>query len=76
MELAVVLINVETGADEEVRSALSEIANVREFYLVYGVYDIVAIVEAESMTELKEVVITNIRKLDKVKSTLTMIAYG
>ena len=36
-------------------------------------YDIVAKVEAESMDKLKEVVTWKIRRLDKVRSTLTMI---
>jgi DNA-binding Lrp family transcriptional regulator len=40
---------------------------------VYGVYDIVAKVEAESMDKLKEIVSWNIRRLEKVRSTLTML---
>jgi DNA-binding Lrp family transcriptional regulator len=40
---------------------------------VYGVYDIVAKVEADSMDKLKEIVTWKIRRLDKVRSTLTMI---
>jgi DNA-binding Lrp family transcriptional regulator len=46
---------------------------VKESYLVYGVYDIVAKVEADSMDKLKEIVTWKIRRLDKVRSTLTMI---
>jgi len=58
---------------EETLKALSKIDNVKEAYMVYGVYDIVAKVEAESMTKLKELVTWKIRKLDKVRSTLSMI---
>ena len=71
--LAFVLINTEMGAMEETLKALSKIDNVREAYMVYGVYDIVTKVEAESMTKLKELVTWKIRKLDKVRSTLSMI---
>jgi len=46
---------------------------VKESYVVYGVYDIVAKVEADSMDKLKEIVTWKIRRLDKVRSTLTMI---
>jgi len=40
---------------------------------VYGVYDVIAEVEAESMEQLKEVIAGNIRGLDEVRSTLTMV---
>ncbi len=73
MPLAFVLINAEIGSEDEVKKALDKIPNVTEAYIVYGVYDIVAKVEAESMTKLKEVVTWKIRRLDKVGSTLTMI---
>ena len=41
--------------------------------LVYGVYDIVATVEAESMEKLKDTIAYKIRRLDKVRSTSSMI---
>jgi len=73
MPLAFVLINAEIGAEDEVLKALNKIDNVKEAYMVYGTYDIIAKVEADSMTKLKEVVTWKIRRLDKVRSTLTMI---
>lgn len=73
MPLAFVLINAEIGSEDEVLKELRKIANVKESYVVYGVYDVVAKVEAESMDKLKEIVTWKIRRLDKVRSTLTMI---
>ncbi|OFX17834.1 AsnC family transcriptional regulator [archaeon RBG_16_50_20] len=73
MPLAFVLINAEIGSEDEVVTELRKIGNVKESYLVYGVYDIVAKVEADSMDKLKEIVTWKIRRLDKVRSTLTMI---
>ncbi|MEM2897159.1 MAG: Lrp/AsnC ligand binding domain-containing protein [Candidatus Bathyarchaeia archaeon] len=73
MPLAFVLINSEIGAEDEVLEELKKVENVKEAYVVYGVYDIVAKVEAETMDKLKEVVTWKIRRLDKVRSTLTMI---
>jgi DNA-binding Lrp family transcriptional regulator len=73
MPLAFVLINAEIGSEDEVLTELRKLGNVKESYVVYGVYDIVAKVEAESMDKLKEVVTWKIRRLDKVRSTLTMI---
>ena len=73
MPVAFVLINAEIGSEDEVVKELRKIANVKESYVVYGVYDIVAKVEAESMDKLKEIVTWKIRRLDRVRSTLTMI---
>jgi len=73
MPLAFVLINAEIGSEDEVVTELRKVQNVKESYVVYGVYDIVAKVEADSMDKLKEIVTWKIRRLDKVRSTLTMI---
>ena len=70
---AFVLINSEIGAEDELLKELKGIENVKEAYSVYGVYDIVVKVEAETMDKLKEIVTWKIRRLDKVRSTLTMI---
>jgi len=70
---AFVLINAEIGSEDEVLKALRGLPNVKEAYVVYGVYDIVARVHADSMEKLKEVVTWKVRRLEKVRSTLTMI---
>lgn len=73
MAKAFVLINAEIGAEEELMKGLGEIPEVKEAHEVYGVYDVITQIEAETMDELKEIVTTKIRTLDKVRSTLTMI---
>ena len=73
MAIAFVLINTETGSEQEVLDELRKIDAVKESYLVYGVYDIVAKVGADTMDKLKEIVTWSVRRLDKVRSTLTMI---
>ena len=73
MPSAFVLINAEIGSEDEVLKQLKALQNVKESYVVYGVYDIVAKVTAETMDKLKEIVTWKIRRLDKVRSTLTMI---
>jgi DNA-binding Lrp family transcriptional regulator len=72
--MAYVLINTEIGSESEVLSAVKKIESIKEACAVYGVYDIVAKIEAESMEKLKETVTWKIRRLNKVRSTLTMIA--
>ena len=72
--MAFVLINTEMGSETEVLESLKKMGNVKEAYLVYGVYDIVARVEAENMDQLKEIITWKMRRLNKVRSTLTMMA--
>lgn len=73
MPIAFVLINTEIGAEEEVLAELKKVNEVKEAYMVYGVYDIIARIQAETMEKLKEIVSWKIRRLDKVRSTLTML---
>lgn len=73
MPMAYVLITTEAGAVGSVIESLKKFENVSETYIVYGVYDIVAEVKAETMDKLEEIVTWNLRSLDKVRSTLTMI---
>lgn len=73
MPSAFVLINAEMGAEEEILEELRKVPNVKEAYVVYGVYDIVAKLEAETMDKLKDSVTWGIRSMNKVRSTLTMI---
>jgi DNA-binding Lrp family transcriptional regulator len=70
---AYVLINVEIGYDDEVLRSLKPISEVKEAHLVYGVYDIIARIETNTMQELKDAISWKIRGLDNVRSTLTMI---
>jgi len=73
MPIAFVLINTEIGSESAVLAALKKIDAVKESYMVYGVYDVVAKVKADTMDKLKEIVTWHVRRLDKVRSTLTMI---
>lgn len=73
MAQAFVLVNTEIGSEDEVVKELRKVAGVKESYAAYGAYDIVTKVEAESMDKLKEIVNGKIRRLGKVRSTLTMV---
>lgn len=73
MPKAFVLINTEIGSEVDVLKDLRKIEGVEEAYAVYGVYDIIAKVNADTMDKLKDIVTWRIRRLDKVRSTLTMI---
>jgi DNA-binding Lrp family transcriptional regulator len=73
LRIAFIFINVEPGSEAEVLEYLRDVPEVKESHLVYGVYDLVARVETDSMDDLKQVITWKIRKLDKVKSTLTTV---
>lgn len=73
MPMAFVMINAEIGSEEEVVKELRKVEGVEEAYIVYGVYDILAKVEADSIDKLKDIITWHVRRLNKVRSTLTMI---
>lgn len=73
MPMAFVLINAEIGSEEEVLKELRKVEGVVESFIVYGVYDVVAKIRADTMDRLKDVVTWHVRRLNKVRSTLTMI---
>jgi len=75
---AYVLINSDLGSDEIIISKIKEILddekNIQyEVQGVYGVYDIVVKVTSGDSENLRKIVTDNIRKIDKVQSTLTMM---
>lgn len=71
---AFVLINAEVGNEQELIKQLRGIPHVTEVHVVYGVYDVIAKVEADTMEKVKETITNSLRRLDNVRSTLTMIA--
>ena len=73
MPLSFVLINADLGAEDDLLKDLREIEFVKEVYIVYGVYDIVVKIEADTLEKVKETITWKIRHLEKVRSTLTMI---
>jgi len=73
MPIAFVLVNAEIGGEEEVLKEIKKVEGVEEAYTVYGVYDIIVKIKADTMDKLKEVVTWHVRRINKVRSTLTMI---
>jgi len=70
---AFIFINSEIGKEDQVIIDLQAIPEVKESYVVYGLYDVIVKVTADSMQRLKDVVSLRIRQLDTVRSTLTMV---
>ena len=62
-----------SGAEDSVLGQLRKIGVVEEAYVSYGVYDLIIKVKADTMEELKEAVTRQIRTVNQVRSTLTLI---
>jgi DNA-binding Lrp family transcriptional regulator len=78
MPTTYILINSDLGSDMEIIKKIKEILNKEsgvkyEVQGVYGVYDIIIKITADSMDHLRNIITNKIRKIDKVYSTLTMM---
>ena len=73
---AYVLINTELGQEAQVVSELNDVKGITGISSLYGIYDVIAKVEADSMEKVKEIVFNKIRRLDSVKTTITLITCG
>ena len=73
MPTAYVLLNCDLGAESDIIKKIKQVPEVVEVSGVFGVYDIIVRVSSEDMDKLREIITWNIRKIDKVRSTLTMI---
>ena len=72
MSEAYVLVNCELGAEEEVISGLRVLEHAKNVYGTFGAYDIIAEIEADTNDKLRETITWKIRKMDKIRSTLTL----
>jgi len=73
MAKACVLINCDLGSEDKVISDLRKLEHIKDVVGTFGAYDIVAKIEAETSKQLREAVTWKIRKMDKVRSTLTLM---
>ena len=73
---AFVLLNTELGMESKIIEALNGVEEITSIHSLYGIYDLIIEMEAESMDKIKEVVFNKVRRLDNVKSTITLLTYG
>lgn len=73
---AYVLVNTELGQENSILEALNMVEAVSRIHSVYGVYDLIVEVEAESMDRLKEIILNKVRRIEHVKNTITLLTYG
>ena len=73
MATAYVLINCELGSEESIIQELKNLDGVIEVHGTFGAYDILAKIESLTVDVLRETITWKIRKIDQIRSTLTLM---
>jgi len=73
MNISYVLIVCEVGAVESILAELKSLESVKEVSGLFGSYDIIVKLEVASEEELKDIVVSKIRNLKNIRTTLTLI---
>jgi DNA-binding Lrp family transcriptional regulator len=72
MTQAFVLINCELGSEAQIISELNTFSDIKEVQGTFGAYDIIAKVSSDSIEKIRETITWKIRKIEKIRSTLTL----
>tara|TARA_B100000953_G_C17676701_1_gene310709 strand:- start:108 stop:347 length:240 start_codon:yes stop_codon:yes gene_type:complete len=73
MAIAYVLVNCELGSEESIIQQLKSLDGVVEVHGTFGAYDILAKIESSTVEVLRETITWKIRKIDRIRSTLTLM---
>jgi DNA-binding Lrp family transcriptional regulator len=73
VDTAYVLINCDLGSEEEILDSLKHMESVKEVHGTFGAYDIIAKIENQDKDKLRETITWNVRRLQHVRSTLTLM---
>ena len=73
MATGYVLINCELGSEESIISQLKTLEGIIEVHGTFGAYDILAKIESSTVEALRETITWKIRKIEKIRSTLTLM---
>ena len=71
---AFVLIETAVGKTKEVASALRQIKGVKSVDAVTGPYDVIAIIEAETLNDIGDIVTEKIHPTTGISRTVTCLA--
>ena len=73
MATAYVLINCELGQEQGIIDSLKHIDSVKEVHGTFGAYDVVARLENTEKEKIRETITWGIRKMENVRSILTLM---
>ena len=72
MNITYVLISCEVGAEKSILAELKSLESVKELSGLLGSYDIIVKLEATSEEKIKDIVVSKIRNLKKIRTTVTL----
>jgi len=73
MVRAYVLINTDIGTESQVLEELKNVEGVEDVHSLWGVYDIIVSIKAETIDKLRSIITKKIEKIGKVNSKLTLL---
>jgi len=71
--IAYVLIKSDLGAEQKVIEQLEKLEQVVRIDRTFGDYDMVVKIESENIEKIRETIARNIKKIDKVRATRTLV---
>ena len=72
MHVGFVLLNCDLGAEEYILDELNQVPQIKNAYVTFGAYDVIAEIHAESQEEFEKTVSMHVRRLTRVVSTITL----
>ena len=72
MHRGFVLLNCDLGAEEYILEELQQVDEIKNAYVTFGAYDIIAEIHAETQEEFEKTVSMKVRQLSRVVSTMTV----
>uniref|UniRef100_A0A7C4UHB9 Lrp/AsnC family transcriptional regulator n=1 Tax=candidate division WOR-3 bacterium TaxID=2052148 RepID=A0A7C4UHB9_UNCW3 len=71
---AYLLINVDTGKEEEVLKALRKIEGIKNVHIVTGLHDLICYIEADDLKKIKKIITKEIRGIKGIQKTITCMS--
>ena len=72
MHVGFVLLNCDLGAEEYILDELKQVEQVKNAYVTFGAYDIIAEIHGSDQEEFEKTVSMKIRRLSRIVSTMTL----
>ena len=72
MHIGFVLLNCDLGAEEYILEELQQVHEIKNAYVTFGAYDIIAEIHANDQEEFEKTVSMKIRRLSRIVSTMTL----
>ena len=72
MEIAYILVQCDLGAEVQIINEIMKIPEIKEVRGTYGIYDVFCKVQSNNKVELDQIITNKIRKIQKIRSTITL----